>query len=152
MPHPQGKTPINPEPPKSLPEAAELIVRIQERMLGVKRVLEAHGLAPAHFDEEWELPVSEEAIFNQTLALMCDIQQIENLLVDKGITNETEFTPLSPRWRIDGRLHHYRNWRIFEHHVRNVITAERSGIPPSESVFEFRHRSKDLETLDTKQR
>lgn len=136
--------PNYPDPPACYSEAATVGKLLHDRVTRIMKVLESKGLSPFHFDEEWLIPFSEGEVCQMVTALMVDIQFIENLLIEAGLANETEFIPLGPRWRIDAKKHHARNWAIFETHVRDIIKAVAAGLPESKDIYEFLDRIKNI--------
>lgn len=148
MPHPQG---VRKEHGKEFPgpacysEAAKVAKELFPRIKAIKKVLEVAGLAPAHFDENWAIPFTEGEVCEMITVLMMDVQSIENLLIQSGLANEKELTPLTPRWRIDPVKHHNRNWQIFQRHVRELIHLYDLGVEKSETIQEHAEKIKKLD-------
>lgn len=131
-----------PDPPACYSEAAKLAKQLCMKLKPIKKLMEMTGHAPAHYDDDWVVPMTEGEVCGLVQALSIDVQMIENLLLYHGLADETEFIPLEPRWRIDPVKHHNRNWKVFEFHVRDIITAVGIGMDECESLSEFYEKFK----------
>jgi len=124
------------------------IKHLKKNVIEIRKILEAQGMAPGHWDEEWFLPFTEGQLYNQCHALMIAVFEIQQLLIHEGLADEIEFLPLRPRWRIDGHKHHNRNWRYFQSYVLGIMRLYKSD---SEYRRDSSHSVKICNTLYLKQ-
>jgi len=124
-----------PQPIAEYTDCAKALRECQKEIEQIKNIMFAVGLALERPDKKWEPIFGDGDLYDQATGLMLDVNMIKLLLIDAGLADESEFIPLSPRWRVDGEKHHFRNFKKFEDYVRRIVL----GMKQRKSSFKDAH-------------